>query len=284
MVGAVVGLTAHGPLIQVVRHQGIDILLVILVFSTAIGIETRSLVRLPAAWRRLTLAVIVGASVLPALSWLLSNVVAPGALRHGVSTIGLAPCEIASVATTAMASGDVALAGGLLIGSTLISVAVAGPILALETPGASIRPGHIIFNLLVVVMLPMACGVSLRALARVPARAETVASTASTLSVAGLVALVAAEVHFSRSYLSVLLATFCLLAATALVGHLMGHGAGRPAMTALLLTTSMRDFAIAAALATAAFGPAAAAPLGVYGVMVLVWGTGSAGFMRSRGL
>ena len=33
----------------------------------------------------------------------------------------------------------------------------------------------------------------------------------------------------------------------------------------------MRDFAIAAGLAAAAFGPAAAAPLGLYGIAVLIW-------------
>jgi hypothetical protein len=51
---------------------------------------------------------------------------------------------------------------------------------------------------------------------------------------------------------------------------------------ALLLTISMRDFAIAAGLATAAFGPRASAPLGLYGIMVLAWGTGCAGFLRAR--
>ncbi len=94
-------------------------------------------------------------------------------------------------------------------------------------------------------------------------------------------ALVAAEVHLSSKYVSVLVAAVVFVAATAIVGRLIGHGAGRPAVTGLLLTTSMRDFAIAAALAAAAFGPAAAAPLGVYGVIVLVWGTGAAGVMRS---
>jgi hypothetical protein len=44
----------------------------------------------------------------------------------------------------------------------------------------------------------------------------------------------------------------------------------------------MRDFAIAAALASAAFGPRAAAPLGLYGIAVLVWGTAVAGAQRSR--
>jgi hypothetical protein len=34
----------------------------------------------------------------------------------------------------------------------------------------------------------------------------------------------------------------------------------------------MRDFAVAAGIAASAFGTAAAAPLGIYGVMVLVFG------------
>jgi predicted Na+-dependent transporter len=281
-VAAVLGLTFQSTLIRVVHHQGIDLLLIVLVFSTAIGIEPRSLRRLPASWRALTLALIVGASVLPALSWLVSHVVAPGSLRDGVTTIGLAPCEIASIATTAIASGDVALAGGVLIGSTVVSVLVAGPILAFETPGASLHPWHIIVNLLVIVLAPLAVGVTIRSVTPLPERIEAVAATTSTLAVAALVALVAAEVHLSRKYLPVLLAVVVFLIASAIIGRIMGLGRRRPTMKALLLTTSMRDFAIAAALAAAAFGPAAAAPLGVYGVTVLIWGMGSAGYMRAH--
>jgi predicted Na+-dependent transporter len=72
------------------------------------------------------------------------------------------------------------------------------------------------------------------------------------------------------------------LAGSAFVGRLLGAGTRRPSAIALLLTTSMRDFAIAAGLATAAFGPAASAPLGLYGILVLVWGTAAAGFLRKR--
>jgi predicted Na+-dependent transporter len=68
------------------------------------------------------------------------------------------------------------------------------------------------------------------------------------------------------------------------LGLVVSRRAGRPAGPALLLTLSMRDFAIAAGLASAAFGPSAAAPLGLYGIVVLLWGTGAAGFLRvSRG-
>jgi predicted Na+-dependent transporter len=100
--------------------------------------------------------------------------------------------------------------------------------------------------------------------------------------VAVLVALVAAEVHLTLSYVAVLGASLAFVAASAGVGLVVRRGSGPPAKKSLLLTMSMRDFAIAAGLAAAAFGPKAAAPLGVYGVVVLIWGTGSAGFMRAR--
>jgi hypothetical protein len=78
------------------------------------------------------------------------------------------------------------------------------------------------------------------------------------------------------------LAVVVFLPASAVVGRLLGLRAPRPVAAALLLTTSMRDFAIAAGLAAAAFGPAAAAPLGLYGILVLVWGTTAAGALRRQ--
>ena len=70
-VAAAVGLTVQGPLAWAVRHQGIDILLVILVFFTALTIEPRTLRDLPVGLaapvrgpdrghHRLTGAVVVG--------------------------------------------------------------------------------------------------------------------------------------------------------------------------------------------------------------------------------
>jgi predicted Na+-dependent transporter len=279
---AVIGLTVRAPLEWTVRHQGIDVFLVILVLSTALGIEPRTLRRLPAAWRSLSVVLVTGITVLPALSWLAAHLVAAGPLREGVTTIGLAPCEIASIATTAMAGGDVALAGGVLIGSTVLTVALAGPILALEVSGVTLDPWHILVNLLCIVALPLLAGIGLRGTIELPRRAAGLAAATSTYSVAVLVALVAAEVHFARSYLAVLAAIAVFGVASVSVGLLAARRAGRPAGEALLLTLSMRDFAIAAGLASSAFGPSAAAPLGLYGILVLLWGTGAAGFLRGR--
>ena len=56
VVAAAIGLTVQGPFVWPVRHQGIDVLLAILVFATAVTIETASLCQLPASWRQVSLA------------------------------------------------------------------------------------------------------------------------------------------------------------------------------------------------------------------------------------
>jgi predicted Na+-dependent transporter len=331
LVAAIVGLTVQRPLAWLAGHQGINVLLAILVFATAVTIDPAALRRLVGAWRSLAVALIVGITVLPALSWAVSRIVAAGSLRDGVLVVGLAPCEIASVATTAMAGGEAAVSAGVLIGSTVAAVALAGPILTLEAGHAGVSPGGIIANLALVVALPLALGLAARACADIPPptgaaarapadippptgaaarapaepraaaarapgaarllaaarilatpRAERIASRTSLAAVAALVALIAAEIRLSAAYLAVAAALLLFLLGSALVGRALGARAARPTATALLLTTSMRDFAIAAGLAAAAFGPAAAAPLGLYGVAVLVWGTAVAGVLRQR--
>jgi predicted Na+-dependent transporter len=288
LAAAVVGLAVQRPLAWLADRHGINVLLVVLVFATAVTIDPRALRRLAAAWREVLAAVLVGVTVLPALSWAVARLVPAGPLRDGVLVTGLAPCEIASVATTALAGGEAAVAAGVLIGSTLATVMLAAPILTLEAGRASFSPAGVIADLALVVALPLAAGIALRSLASpvsralATGRAETAASRTALVAVAALVALVAAEVHLAVSYAAVAGALALFLVVSAVLGRALGLRSARPARSALLLTTSMRDFAIAAALAAAAFGPQAAAPLGLYGVAVLVWGTAAAGFIRAR--
>jgi BASS family bile acid:Na+ symporter len=288
LAAAVLGLTVQHPLAWLAARQGINVLLVVLVFATAVTIEPRALRRLTAAWRRILAALLAGITVLPALSWAVAHLVPAGPLRDGVLVTGLAPCEIASVATTALAGGEAAVAACVLIGSTLATVVLAAPILTLEAGRASFSPSGVIVNLAVVVALPLAAGIALRswpgrvAHGLATARAQTAAARIALAAVAALVALVASEVHLSASYAAVAAALALFLAASAVLGRALGFGAARPAGSALLLTASMRDFAVAAALAASAFGPRAAAPLGLYGIAVLVWGTAAAGYLRNR--
>ena len=282
LVAALVGLSVQRPLVWLTSHQGINVGLAVLVFATAVTIEPAALRRLRSSWRRLAAVLVVGITVLPCLSWSVSRLVAPGSLRDGILTVGLAPCEIASVATTVMAGGEAAFAAGILIGSTIATVALSGLILGFEVGSASIDPWHILVNLLLVVAVPLGVGLTLRAFTPIGPRAERAAMVTVTVVVACLVALIAAEIHLSSRYVSVAGALVMFLAASACIGWVLGRGARPPVSSATLLTTSMRDFAIAAGLAAAAFGPEAAAPLGLYGILVLVWGTAVAGTLRGR--
>ena len=65
----------------------------------------------------------------------------------------------------------------------------------------------------------------------------------------------------------------CTLPCGAGLGWLLAIGAPARQRTAIFLPTAMRDFAVAAGIATSAFGAPAAAPLGIYGILVLVFGT-----------
>jgi ACR3 family arsenite transporter len=281
LVAVVLGLLFQPPLAWLASHQGINVLLAVLMFATAVTIEPAAVRRIAAVWRSLAVALLAGITVLPALSWVVAHLAPAGPLRDGMLTVGLAPCEIASVATTAIAGGEAALSAGVLIGSTVTTVLLAGPILELEGRRSGVSAGGIIASLALVVALPLAVGVLARARLPAVARFEKPASVISVVTVALLVALIAAEVHLSGRYLMVAVALLAFLAGSAALGWLLGLRSAPPAKAALLLTTSMRDFAIAAGVAAAAFGTAAAAPLGLYGILVLVWGMAVAGFLRA---
>ena len=82
LAAAVIGLTVQRPLAWLAARQGINVLLVILVFATAVTIDPRALRRLAAAWRHVLAAVLVGITVLPALSWAVARLVPAPAPRR----------------------------------------------------------------------------------------------------------------------------------------------------------------------------------------------------------
>ena len=285
VVAAATGLALPSPMRWVANRDGIEALLAILVFATGITIDPRELSHLRTARRSLAVSVVTGITVLPALAWTVARLVPSGPLRDGVLAAGVAPCEIASVATTAMAGGAVALAAGVLAGSTLASVVLAGPILTLQGGSAAVHTSSVIVQLILVVAVPLTAGLAARrAMFPAAARIHRAAARTATGAVTALVALVAGEAHVTIRYLAVGGAFVLFLLGSGIAGRAITRitGEGLAVGRAVLLTTSMRDFAVAAALATAAWGPAAAAPLGLYGIMVLAWGTGAAGFLRSH--
>ena len=255
-----------------VDHRGLDASLAVLVFATALAIPVRTFRGLAGHASRMVAAVIATAVALPALAWAVSHLVGSLTLRRGVLTVGLAPAEIASVATTSLAGGDTTVAAAMLVASSLFTVAAAGVGLRLLGGGGSIHLLPLLTNLALVVGAPMAAGLAIRRAFELSPRQEAAAERLSLAVVTLLVWLVASQVRLSSSYLAVGGALLLFLAGSALLGVALGFRAPAPVARALLLTTSMRDFAIAAGIAVAAFGAASAAPLGLYGVIVIGWG------------
>lgn len=273
---AIVAILVPAQARQAAAHHGVTAALVCLVFTVGLGLPVTDLAQARAHSTRIAVVVVAPVVVLPALAWSASRLVDPGPLRAGVLAAGVAPSEVAAVALAVLAGGSAALSATVLIGSTIGSVVLAGPTLHLLAPttGTS-STGALLVSLLEVVALPLAVGTAARAAlpTRRQADADTVSSVGAALAVLVLIWLVAGQAHLDTAYLQAGFALALFLAASTATGALLTRGLPPPIRTSLLLPVAMRDFAIAAGIATQAFGPATAAPLGLYGVLVLLLGT-----------
>jgi predicted Na+-dependent transporter len=107
-------------------------------------------------------------------------------------------------------------------------------------------------------------------------REQPLARVIGTLSLLVLLWQVASQIQVRASEAGIVLALVVYLAGAAGLGVVLAHGAPPERRTAIVLTTGMRDFAVAAGIAASAFGAAAAAPLGIYGLLVLIFGSAAA--------
>lgn len=185
---------------------------------------------------------------------------------------GVAPVEVASVALTGLASGEVAVAAGLLVASTLLTVLLAGPILLLLGAHSMTSQAGLLATLALVVALPLIAGCGMRTIDPFRGRDRSLIDVVGMASLLVLLWEIASELRLQASDVVVAAALLAYLAAAAVLGWLLALRAPAPRRTTVILTTAMRDFAVAAGIAASAFGTAAAAPLGIYGVMVLVFG------------
>jgi BASS family bile acid:Na+ symporter len=248
------------------------ITLAVLVFCTGSSVTFADFkgLRRAAGWMALVLAATT--FVLPVLAWLASRLVTGPALQGGVIAAGVAPVEVASVALTGLAGGEVVVAAGLLIASTLLTVLLAGPILALLGAHSGTSQIGLLATLALVVALPLIAGCGLRTIDPFRGRERSLIEVVGMASLLVLLWEIASELRLHSSDILVAAALLAYLAASGVLGWLLALGAPAPRRTAVILTTAMRDFAVAAGIAVSAFGIAAAAPLGIYGVMVLVFG------------
>ena len=266
------GIAVAGPPRAIAEAGGINLALALLVAAVGLGVDPAELLPPRDLLRRCLVVVIAGAAALPLLAWAVGRLVSDPALRGGVLAAGVAPAEVASVAIVALAGGQASVAMTVLVGSTLLSVLTAGPVLSLLAGGASADPTSILAGLALVVGLPLLVGIALRRLLRRRPEPAQVSALGSLLMVLVLVWLVAGQIQLSRQYLLVGVALLAFVAGSSALGLLLSAGLPATERLALTLPTGMRDFAIAAGIAVQAFGEAAAAPLGLYGLMVLLMG------------
>ncbi|HMH89889.1 MAG TPA: bile acid:sodium symporter [Streptosporangiaceae bacterium] len=282
VLAAAVGIAWPEPGRHLDAGNAILITLAILVFCTGASMTFRDIGAVKTASGRLAVVLAVSTVTLPAAAWLASHLVSGGALRGGVLAAGVAPAEVASVALTGLAGGEAALAAGLLVASTVVTVLLAGPILGLLGAHSATSQLGLLATLALVVALPLLAGAGLRTVDPLGGREQPVLRAAGTVSLLVLLWEVASELHLAVSDTRVVAALLLYLACGAGLGALLGTGAPPARRTAVLLPTAMRDFAVAAGIAASAFGAPAAAPLGIYGVLVLVFGTVTVDLIRRR--
>jgi predicted Na+-dependent transporter len=283
LVVAAAGVALPGPGRMAAAGDGIDAALAVLVFATGLSLRLADLAAVRTAWRRVAVALAVSTVALPALAWAASRLIVDPVLRAGMLTVGVAPAEVATVALCVIAGGEAAVSAVILAASTLVAVLAAGPVLALAGAAATVPAASLLGTLALVVALPLAAGIGLRAAWAPGAQASAAVRIGTIAALLVLLWQVASQIRLDAGYLQVSAALAAFLAGSALLGGLLSVRLPAGRAVAVLLPVGLRDFAVAAGIAATAFGPAAAAPLGVYGVFVLVTGSAIALSAGRRG-
>jgi BASS family bile acid:Na+ symporter len=282
LAAAAAGLAAPTAGRAVSAGNGIDVALAVLVFATGLSLRFADLAAVRTAWRRIAVVLAVSTVVLPALAWAASQLIGDPVLRSGMQTVGVAPAEVATVALCAIAGGEAAVCAVLLVASTIVTVLAAGPVLSLLGAAVSVSSAGLLGTLVAVVALPLAAGVALRAAWSPGQRVDAVVRMVTVAALLLLLWQVASQIRLDAAYTRVIIALIVYIAASAVLGTVLATGLPDGRATAVVLPVAMRDFAVAAGIAAAAFGPAAAAPLGAYGVLVLLGGSAVTMFTRRR--
>jgi BASS family bile acid:Na+ symporter len=281
LLAAVLGLALPSPTLA--AHS--DLLLALLVLATALGISFADLARLREHARAVLVLSMLPLPLLVGVAWLLGRPFAPE-IRDGLLAVGLSSSEVAAVGLVALAGADATIALGAVTGS-LVLAALVGPLAIGPLSGAVVHVGSggLLGRFALVVIVPLAVGVAARSrpafvsrLAAVDAEREGVAA----LTVAVLVYAALSGTHGAHHLGAALLASVAFLVVSVCLAELWRRvDSGRASAIPGAFAIAMRDFAVAAALATQAFGTAAGAVPGVYGVVMLVAAAIAAGRFSS---
>jgi BASS family bile acid:Na+ symporter len=264
--------------------QRSDLLLAALVLATALGITGAEL-RDDLRRHTIFIAVLSVAPlvVLSAVAWAIGQAFDPPT-RDGLLAVGVASSEVATVGLVALAGADATIALGAVAGSLILS-ALLGPIALGVLAGHAGRggTGHLLVRFALVVIAPLVAGVALRSVCGRLRAIDPQREGVAAIIVAALVYAALSGTAGSRGLGTALLASLAFLAVAAAIGELWRRVTPPPVAVPGALAIAMRDFAVAAALATQAFGTRAGIVPGVYGVVMLIAGSAAAGLLaRAR--
>lgn len=281
LLAAVLGLALPSPALA--AHS--DLLLALLVLATALGISFADLARLREHARAVLVLSLLPLPLLVGAAWLLGRPFAPD-IRDGLLAVGLSSSEVAAVGLVALAGADATIALGAVTGS-LVLAAIVGPLAIGPLSGAVVHVGSagLLGRFALVVIVPLVVGVGMRSrptlvsrLAAADAEREGVAA----LTVAVLVYAALSGTHGAHHLGAALLASVAFLVVSVCLAALWRRvDARRASAIPGAFAIAMRDFAVAAALATQAFGTSAGTVPGVYGVVMLVAAAIAAGRFSS---
>jgi BASS family bile acid:Na+ symporter len=260
-----------------------DLLLAVLVLLTALCIPPSELLGLRERKVALTLLVLAPFAFLVPLAAAVSELFA-GSVGEGTLALGVASTEVAAVGLVAVAGGSAVLALGTLTGS-LVVAAVAGPPLLglLAGGGADVAVGNLVLRFALVVLLPLVVGLAVRARVSELQRYEGPLTGGAAVTVVVLVYAAMSGAADEGGLLSALAASALFLVLTGLAAAAWARFAPGELRTTGVLVIGLRDFAVAAALATQAFGPAAGTVAGIYGVLMLLVGAAAAQLLPKLG-
>jgi BASS family bile acid:Na+ symporter len=259
-----------------------DVVLAALVLFTALTIAPSELAQLRACKAQVAALVLAPFALLVPLAWAASRPF-DAAASNGMLALGVSSTEVAAVGMVALAGGRAALALGALTGSLVVAALAGPPLLGLLAgAGGDVAVGELVGRFALVVIVPLAGGLAIRAAVPHLGRADEELGGLAAMS---LVALVYGAMSGTSADGDLLAATgagalFLALSAIPVAAYLVI--APRELRLTGSLVIGLRDFAVAAALASQAFGPPAATVAGAYGVLMLLAGAAGTQLIRRR--
>lgn len=263
------------PSAELAEHA--DLILAALVFAVSLTIDPVRLIAATSEWRPIVLLSLLPFATLFPLS-LVAGRLFEGPEREGLIALGLAPSEVAAAGLVALAGGGAELAIAV-IALSLVASALLAPLLAPLVAEASPDSGELLVRFGLVVLVPLALGLAVRATRR-RGRAVALADPAGTVVLALLVYAALGDLGDRSSLGAAILAGTLFLAGSTAVALLLRRALGGGLAGPFVF--SLRDFAVAAALAGELGARGAAATPAVYGALMLVLAAGAAAFLRRR--